>query len=142
MRVVFYNRQGRYSGEGFIPMSPLLAEADVLSIHVPLTEQTRGMIGAAQLAQMKPDAVIINTARGGIVDEAALINALSHNQIGGAAIDVLVDEPVQADNPIFKLINHDNFILTPHVAWSSEDAMQGLMDSAVDNIARFIESGG
>jgi len=142
MRVVFYNRQGRYSGADFIPMSPLLAEVDVLSIHVPLTEQTRGMIGAAELAQMKPDAVIINTARGGIVDEAALINALNNHQIGGAAIDVLVDEPVQPDNPIFKLINHDNFILTPHVAWSSEDAMQGLMDSAVDNIARFIESGG
>jgi len=142
MRVVFYNREGRYSGEDFIPMPPLLAEADVLSIHVPLTEQTRGMIGAAELVQMKADAVIINTARGGIVDEAALINALNNNKIGGAAIDVLVNEPVQPDNPIFKLINHDNFILTPHVAWSSEDAMQGLMDSAVDNIVRFIESGG
>ncbi|KXU36307.1 glycerate dehydrogenase [Ventosimonas gracilis] len=142
MRVVFYNRQGRYTGEDFIPMPQLLTEADVLSIHVPLTEQTRGMIGAAELAQMKTDAVIINTARGGIVDEQALINALSNNQIGGAAIDVLVDEPVQADNPLFKLIDHDDFILTPHVAWSSEDAMQGLMDSAVDNIARFIESSG
>jgi len=142
MRVVFYNRQGRYTGEDFIPMPQLLAEADVLSIHVPLTEQTRGMIGAAELAQMKTDAVIINTARGGIIDEQALINALSNNQIGGAAIDVLVDEPVQADNPLFKLIDYDNFILTPHVAWSSEDAMQGLMDSAVDNIARFIESSG
>jgi len=141
MHVLFYNREGRYGGEAFVPMAVLLKEVDVLSINVPLTEQTRGMIGAAELAQMKRDAIIINTARGGIVDEAALIAAIKNKQIGGAAVDVLVDEPVQPDNPVFELIDYDNFILTPHVAWSSEDAMQGLMDSAVDNIARFFKGG-
>jgi len=138
MSVLFYNREGRYIAEGFVSMTQLLAQSDILSINVPLTEQTRGMLGKKELAQMKKDAILINTARGGIVDEVALIEALKNNHLGGAAIDVLVEEPIQADNPIFKLIDHDNFILTPHVAWSSEDAMQGLMDSAIDNIAHFI----
>jgi len=142
MHLLFYDRKGAYKGEGFVPMSRLLAQSDVVSINVPLTDETRGLLGVKELAQMKKDAIVINTARGGIVDEAALIAALQNNQLGGAALDVLVDEPVQADNPIFQLIEHENFILTPHVAWSSEDAMQGLMDSAVDNIARFIESTG
>jgi len=142
MRVVFYDKQGAFKGADFMPMPQLLAQADVVSVNVPLTEKTRGLIGANELAQMKKDAMLINTARGGIVDEAALIAALKNNQIGGAAIDVLVNEPIQADDPLFELIERDDFILTPHMAWSSEDAMQGLMDSAVDNIERFIEGGG
>jgi len=138
MRVVFYDKQGEFEGQDFISMAQLLAQSDVLSINVPLTHETRGMIGAKELAQMKKDALLINTARGGIVDEAALISALKKGQLGGAAIDVLVDEPVQPNNPIFELIDRDDFILTPHVAWSSEDAMQGLMDQAMDNIEQFV----
>jgi len=138
MRVVFYDKKGEFEGQEFISMAQLLAQSDVLSINVPLTNETRGMLGAQELAQMKKDALIINTARGGIVDETALIAALKNGQLGGAAIDVLVDEPVQPDNPIFELIDQDNFILTPHVAWSSEDAMQGLMDQAINNIEQFV----
>jgi len=138
MRVVFYDKQGEFEGQDFVSMAQLLAQSDVLSINVPLTDETRGMIGAKELAQMKKDALVINTARGGIVDESALITALKNGQLGGAAIDVLVDEPVQLDNPIFDLIDRDDFILTPHVAWSSEDAMQGLMDQAINNIEQFV----
>jgi len=138
MKVWFYDRGGEFAGPDFIPMAPLLAQSDVLSINAPLTDETRGLIGAQELAQMKPDAILINAARGGIVDEAALIAALKNGVIGGAALDVLVDEPVQRNNPIFEVIEMDNFILTPHVAWSSEDAMQGLIDKAIGNIEKFI----
>jgi len=138
MRVVFYDKEGEFEGQDFISMAQLLAQSDVLSINVPLTHETRGMIGSKELAQMKKDALIINTARGGIIDESALICALKNGQLGGAAVDVLVDEPVQPDNPIFELIERDNFIFTPHVAWSSEDAMQGLMDQAINNIEQFV----
>ena len=79
----------------------------------------------------------MNTARGGIVNEAALIEALQGGRLGGAALDVVVDEPLRPDDPLFQLIGRDDFILNPHVAWSSEDAMQGLIDQAVDNIVQF-----
>lgn len=137
MQVWFYDKEGEFQGEEFIPMAQLLARSDVLSFNVPLTDETRDMIGAAELAQMKPDAILINTARGGIVNEAALIDALTRGEIGGAALDVLVNEPISPDDPIFQLIDRDDFILNPHVAWSSEDAMQGLIDKAINNIVQF-----
>lgn len=137
MRVFFYDKAGELEGDEYLPMDELLACSDVLSLNVPLTEQTLNMIDAPQLAQMKPDAILINTARGGIVNETALITALLRNQIGGAALDVLANEPVSPEDPIFQLINCNNFILTPHVAWSSEDAMQGLIDKATNNIIQF-----
>ena len=88
---------------------------------------------------MKNNALIVNIARGGIVNEEALIEAIQTNKIGGAALDVVVDEPLQPDNPLFQLINHHNFILNPHVAWSSEDAIQGLFDTAIQNIIDFVD---
>lgn len=139
MQVLLYDREGQLQGDEYLPLAQLLERSDVLSLNVPLTEQTRDMIGAAELAQMKSDAIVINTARGGIVNEAALIDALQRGVIGGAALDVVVDEPLQADNPLFQLIELDNFILTPHVAWSSVDAMQGLIDKAFGNIIQFVE---
>ncbi|UZE26104.1 D-2-hydroxyacid dehydrogenase [Pseudomonas sp. B21-056] len=140
MKVSFHDRGGRYSGPGFVSLDELLRNSDVLMINCPLTEETRDLVGAAQLAQMKPDAVIVNTGRGGVVNEAALIDAMERGQLGGAAVDVLEQEPAQPDNPIFRLIDHPNFILNPHVAWSSQDAMQGLINQALGNIAQFVNS--
>ncbi|BGE66944.1 TPA: D-2-hydroxyacid dehydrogenase [Pseudomonas aeruginosa] len=140
MSVIFHDRGGRYSGPNFVSLDVMLQRSDVLMINCPLTEETRDLIDAPQLAQMKPDAVIVNTGRGGVINEAALIEAMEQGRLGGAALDVIEHEPPQADNPIFRLINHPNFILNPHVAWSSQDAMQGLIDQALGNIAQFVNS--
>jgi len=140
MSVVFHDRGGRYQGADYVPLDVLLQRSDVLMINCPLSEETRNLIGAAELAQMKSDAVIVNTGRGGVVNEAALIEAMEHGRIGGAALDVLEHEPVQPDNPIFRLIGKHNFILNPHVAWSSQDAMQGLINLSIGNIAQFVNS--
>jgi glycerate dehydrogenase len=138
MNVLIYDRNGRHVGPDFAPLDILLQSVDVLMINCPLTEETQDLIGAAELARMKGDAIIINTGRGGIVNETDLIEAMLAGTIGGAALDVLVEEPVQADSPIMKLIDMHNFILTPHVAWSSRDAMQYLISQSVENISTFI----
>ncbi|SFD10069.1 D-2-hydroxyacid dehydrogenase [Massilia yuzhufengensis] len=116
-----------------LPLDELLATSDVVSLHLPLSEQTRHMIGARELGLMKKTALLINTARGGLVDEAALAGALMSNTIGGAGFDVLSKEPPTAGNPLLGL-RLPNFILTPHVAWASAGAMQTLADMLVDNI--------
>jgi glycerate dehydrogenase len=116
-----------------LPLAELLATSDVVSLHLPLTESTRNMIGAAELASMKRSAILINTARGGLVDEGALADALTRGVIAGAGFDVLSKEPPVPDNPLLKL-RLPNFVLTPHVAWASGGAMQTLADMLVDNI--------
>lgn len=121
----------------YIALAELIGTADVISLHLPLTERTRNMIGTAELAKMKKTALLINTARGGLVDEHALATALSAGQIGGAGFDVLETEPPGADNPLLTL-NLPNFILTPHVAWASGEAMQDLADQLIDNIENFV----
>jgi glycerate dehydrogenase len=120
-----------------LPLDELLATSDVVSLHLPLTDQTRNMIGARELATMKRTALLINTARGGLVDEAALAQALRDGVIGGAGFDVLSKEPPAADNPLLGL-HQPNFILTPHVAWASAGAMQTLADMLVDNVEAFV----
>ncbi|MNP51034.1 Glycerate dehydrogenase [compost metagenome] len=110
----------------------------MLSINAPLTPETYDMIDAEKLALMKNDALVINTGRGGIVNETALIDALQNDRLGGVALDVVEVEPLHPSNPLFQLIDRDDFILNPHIAWSSEDAMQQLMDRAVDNITDFV----
>jgi len=124
---------------GYVAFEALLAEADVLSLHCPLNSQTRGMIGAAELDAMKPGALLINTARGGLVDEQALAGALKAGRIGGAGFDVLTQEPPQAGNPLLEpaLLAAPNFILTPHVGWASESAMQVLADQLIINLEAF-----
>jgi glycerate dehydrogenase len=115
----------------------VLREADVVSLHTPLTPETRHMIGARELGLMKPSAILINTARGNLVDEAALADALKSGQIAGAGFDVLSNEPPREGNPLLDL-NLPNFILTPHVAWSSREAMQTLADQLVENVESFV----
>jgi len=118
----------------------VLREADAISLHCPLTAQTQGLIGEAELRAMKPTALLINTARGGLVDEAALIRALREGWIGGAAFDVITAEPPPAGHPMVapELLALPNFLLTPHVAWASRPAMQTLADQLLDNIEAFV----
>ncbi|WP_371764806.1 NAD(P)-dependent oxidoreductase [Massilia sp.] len=138
LRVQFSDRNGEFRGDGYVPLQRLLADSDIISINCPLTEETRDMIGAAELARMKPGVLLVNTARGGIINEAALIEALQAGRIGGAALDVVEHEPLRRDDPLFALIDRHDFILNPHVAWSSEDAMQGLIDQALGNITAHV----
>lgn len=137
MRIVVSSRSP-VGGDGIrqLPLDELLRAADVVSLHAPLTDATRNMIGAPELSLMKPSAILVNTARGGLVDEAALAAALQQRQIAGAAFDVLRTEPPPADNPLLQL-RLPNFILTPHCAWGSAQAMQRLADILVDNIEAF-----
>jgi glycerate dehydrogenase len=108
----------------------------VISLHVPLTPETRNMIGMKELRRMKRTAILINTSRGGLVDEQALADALTQGLIGGAGFDVLTKEPPKEGNPLLDL-RLQNFILTPHVAWASDGAMQFLADQLIDNIEAF-----
>ncbi|HXE40865.1 MAG TPA: D-2-hydroxyacid dehydrogenase, partial [Azonexus sp.] len=125
---------------GYTEFAEVLARADVLTLHCPLTPQTRGLIAEAELRAMKPSALLINTARGGIVDEAALIRALKEGWIGGAGFDVITAEPPPVGHPMVapELLALPNFLLTPHVAWASRPAMQTLADQLVDNIEAFV----
>jgi glycerate dehydrogenase len=120
-----------------VSLAQLLATSDVLSLHAPLNDSTRNLIGAAELAAMQPHALLINTARGGLVDEAALADALQRGVIGGAGFDVLSKEPPAPDNPLLQL-RLPNFLLTPHCAWASTQAMQALADQLIGNIEAFL----
>jgi len=139
MRVLGYDPIAP-AGEGVTTATvpEILAQSDVVSLHLPLTPTTRNMIGAAELATMKPTALLINTARGGLVDEAALASALTSGKLGGAGFDVLTKEPPEDANPLLRL-RLPNFILTPHIAWASAEAQQALADQLVENIELFVK---
>ena len=136
MRVLYVSRQPRPELEAELGLwrvdkATLLAESDFLSMHVPLTPQTRHWLGRAELAAMKPGAMLINTARGTVVDQAALIEALASGHLGGAALDVTEPEPLPMDSPLLKL---PNVLIAPHIA-SASHATRGRMASmAVDNL--------
>lgn len=136
MRVLIAQRPGSVNIEGRIPLSTLLPQCDILSLHCPLTVTTRGIISAPELALMKPSALLINTARGGLVDEAALAAALRGHALGGAGVDVLSVEPPD-DNPLLA-DDIPNLILTPHIAWASRESRQRLVDELVLNIQAFL----
>ena len=126
------------SGSGYenTPLDTLLGESDIVTVHTPLTEQTRDVIGAAEIAKMKRTALVINTARGGIVNEQALADALNSDRLAGAGFDVLSVEPPTDDNPLFSA---RNMIITPHTAWSAVEARQNLVDETIKNIRAFAE---
>jgi glycerate dehydrogenase len=121
----------------FTPFDQVLAQSDIISLHAPLTPDTRNLIGGKELRKMKRTAILINTSRGGLVDEQALAEALKQGVIGGAGFDVLTKEPPKDGNPLLDL-RLPNFILTPHVAWASDGAMQFLADQLIDNIEAFV----
>jgi glycerate dehydrogenase len=122
---------------GLVDFETILTQSDIITLHVPLTPETKNMIGAKELKKMKPSAILINTARGGLVDEAALAEALKNGTIAGAGFDVLTKEPPKEGNILLDA-TIPNLIVTPHVAWASQEAMQILADQLIDNIEAFV----
>jgi len=138
MKVLFADHAPpKAPGVVFTPFDAVLEQSDVISLHVPLSAETRNVIGMQQLRRMKRTAILINTARGGLVDELALAQALREGLIAGAGFDVLTNEPPREGNPLLEL-RLPNFILTPHVAWASDEAMQFLADQLIDNVEAFV----
>ncbi|HMH30381.1 MAG TPA: D-2-hydroxyacid dehydrogenase [Steroidobacteraceae bacterium] len=138
MRVLFADHSPpRMPDVEFTPLDDVLAQSDVISLHCPLLPSTRNLIDISAFRKMKRNALLINTARGGLVDEAALIQALDEGLIAGAGFDVLTVEPPKDGHPLLDL-RRPNFILTPHVAWASDGAMQFLADQLVDNIDAWV----
>jgi glycerate dehydrogenase len=140
MEIAIASRPGVEPQPGRIALDQLLPTVDVLSLHCPLTPATTGLIGAPQLASMKPDAVLINTARGALVDGAALASALRAERLGGAAIDVLPQEPPVDGDPLLAP-DIPNFIVTPHVAWGAREARQRCIDEMAANVEDFLRGG-
>jgi glycerate dehydrogenase len=140
MTILLAQRPGGAAQEGRLPLHELLPQVDILTLHCPLTTDTQGLISTKELALMRSDALLINTARGGIVDEKALALALRTGQIGGAGVDVLTQEPPRDDNPLLQA-DIPNLIVTPHNAWASREARQRLLDGVTDNILDFLAGG-
>ena len=139
MRVLMSAFKGRADmGSLYTPFERVLAESDVITLHCPLRPQTRHMVGAAEFALMRRAPLLVNTARGGLVDESAVGPALASGQISGAAFDVVSVEPPPPDHPFMALLDRPDFILTPHVAWASDEAIQSLADQLVDNVEAFV----
>jgi glycerate dehydrogenase len=137
MHIVFADHPPpKMPGVDFTPFEQVLAESDVISLHCPLLPETRNLINLEALRKMKRSALLINTARGGLVEEQALVQVLTEGLIGGAGFDVLTVEPPREGNPLLNL-RQPNFILTPHIAWASDGAMQFLADQLIDNIERW-----
>jgi glycerate dehydrogenase len=138
MRVLVGARKGAAPGTLRTSFEELLATSDVISLHCPLTPETRGMISDPEFEAMARRPLLINTARGGLVDEAALERALDQGRISGAGLDVASAEPPPFDHPLMRIAHRQNVIITPHVAWASREATQGLADQLIDNIEAFV----
>lgn len=135
MEVLFSSYKGTTGmGPLYTPFEEVLRRSDIITLHLPLMASTRNLIGAPEFALMEQRPLLINTARGGLVDEAALVEALDSGQISGAGFDVVTVEPPPPDHPLMKVAGRPNFILTPHIAWASREAIQGLADQLCDNI--------
>jgi glycerate dehydrogenase len=137
MRLVIANRRGADAKPGRVQLEQLLAVSDIVSLHCPLEPSTRGLIGAHELKLMKSDALLINTARGALVDGRALAIALKSGRLGGAGIDVLPQEPPLGDEPLLDP-EIPNLILTPHIAWAAHEARQRCLDETAGNIREFV----
>lgn len=136
VKVLRAGRKGQRDVEaGYTPFDDVLRQSDIITLHCPLVPATRNLIGAPEFQKMARHPLLINTARGGLVDEQALVDAIRTGQIAGAGFDVTTDEPPLPDHPFRALADAPNFILTPHVAWASDEAVQALADQLIDNIA-------
>jgi len=139
MDVIFAERKGEHNcRDGYLPFESVIQQADVISLHCPLTEQTRHLISDRELAMMKPNTLLINAGRGGLVDELALVDALKQRQIAGAGVDVFTQEPADIDNPLLANMDLPNLLLTPHVAWGSDSAISQLAKILMNNIEAFV----
>lgn len=121
---------------GYMPLEEVLQSADVVSVHLKLSDQSRGLLNEARLRRMKKSAYLINTARGAIVDETALIKMLKEKAIAGAALDVFAEEPLPSSSPLLEL---DNVVLTPHVGWPTDKGFEAFAENAVENILSYME---
>lgn len=139
MKVLFSGRKGSttQSGSGYVAFDELLAQSDIISLHCPLTPETRHLLDEREFSLMAKKPLIINTARGGLINHVALGDALRSGQLAGAGIDVAEVEPPPASHPLMQLLDLPNFILTPHIAWASDEAIQTLTDQLLDNIDAF-----
>lgn len=126
--------------EGYTPFDEVLKQADIVTLHCPLTETTKDLINAETLSKMKKGAFLINTGRGPLIDELALVDALKTGHLGGAALDVMVKEPPEKDNPlILAAKTMPNLIITPHIAWASDSAVTTLVGKVMQNIEEFVQ---
>lgn len=138
MQVVFAERKGASTcREGYTPFEEVLKTADAISLHCPLTAQTENLISSEEFQMMKPNCVLVNAGRGGLVEEVALVEALRSGEIAGAGVDVFTAEPADESNPLLANSDLPNLLLTPHVAWGSDSAIQKLADILMDNIDAF-----
>ena len=139
--VCYYSTSGKNLNNRYkhLDLSRLLQTSDVVSIHAPLNDQTHHLIGMPQLRMMKPSALLINVGRGGIVDEAALAEAIDSDMIAGAGLDVFTREPLPADHPLLTVCNKDKLLLLPHIAWASVEARTVLVSRIAENIKSFTE---
>jgi glycerate dehydrogenase len=140
MRTVIAARRGADPGDDRVSFEEALERADVLSLHCPLTPETHNLIRAHELARMRPDALLINTARGALIDAQALADALRARRLGGAGIDVLEREPPPADHPLLAG-DIPNLIVTPHIAWAAREVRQRALDEMAQNVASFLSGG-
>ena len=139
MEVVFYSTTGRNNNINYkrFDLDTLLGTSDVVSIHAPLTETTRDLITYEKMKLMRPCAIIMNTGRGGIINEADLAMALNENIIAGACMDVLTAEPIKSSNPLLKVMDRDKILITPHMAWASMESRARLIEGVARNIEQF-----
>ncbi|QTC00710.1 D-2-hydroxyacid dehydrogenase [Alcaligenes sp. SORT26] len=141
MKVIFAQRRGQTivsNTDDRLPFEQVLDQADIISLHCPLTAETQNMLGMQEFERMaarRP--LLINTARGGLIDNQALDHALRHGWLGGAGIDVCTPEPPPADHILMRLLDLPNYILTPHIGWASQEAMQALANQLIENIVAF-----
>jgi glycerate dehydrogenase len=138
-RVIYYSTSGKNADSDYarVEFEALLKQSDIISIHAPLNEKTEGLINYEAFTKMKKEAVIINVARGPIIVDEDLARAIDEDIIGGAASDVFKVEPIPADNPLINIKNKDKIVLTPHIAWASEEARNRLFADLLENISAF-----
>ena len=138
MHVVYYSTSGTSHCKEYpsLELEELLSISDVVSIHAPLNERTSGLIGERELSKMKPEAVLLNLGRGGIVDEAALASAVDDGVIAGAALDVFVTEPLPEDSPLLNVKHPERFSFSPHTAWASRESLVRLVSGIAENIRK------
>lgn len=139
--VIYYSTSGKNNNSRYkqVDLDTLLTMSDIVSIHAPLNEKTRGLIGEEQLRLMKKDAVLLNLARGPIIDELALYKALKENRIGGAGLDVLSAEPMKSTNPLIEIQDSTRLIITPHIAWATVEARKRVVEEVYKNIEAFLK---
>ncbi len=139
LNIFYHSVSGKNISDKYkhLDLNKLLSTSDIITIHCPLNSQTKNLIHKGNISLMKPDAILVNMARGGIVNESDIVTALNSGQIGAFGTDVFEKEPIPADSPFYQLNSKDNVIFTPHIAWTSVEARTLLIEKLVDNIKTF-----